>query len=249
MIMSLLRDMLSVLQKNYGTPVDIEYTININQSGDFTVNLLQCRPLFVWQSAAENSIPEITEEKIFFRNYNTFMGNSSKVRIDIVVYIDSNGYFNCQHNQKSAVAGIIGQINRYYKGRGLNLMLVSPGRIGTSSPELGIPVTFSDISNFKVLCEYEDIKIGFTPELSYGSHMFQDLVESEMFYVALLEGPNNVFRKDFWNGIMSELNNIVPSAIKFADIIKVINTADNYNLCLYADFKNKVVSCGDFTLE
>ena len=67
-------------------------------------------------------------------------------------------------------------------------MLLVPGRIGTSSPELGVHVCFADISNYTAICEVSNSSSGFSPELSYGSHLFQDLVESEIFYAALSEG-------------------------------------------------------------
>ena len=66
-------------------------------------------------------------------------------------------------------------------------MLISPGRIGTSSPELGVPVSFADICNFEGLCEVAYSGAGYAPELSYGSHMFQDLVEADIYYGALFE--------------------------------------------------------------
>ena len=65
------------------------------------------------------------------------------------------------------------------------MMLIVPGRIGTSSPELGVPTTFADISEFEVICEVEEKKAGYNPELSYGSHIFQDLVEAEILYTAV----------------------------------------------------------------
>ena len=65
------------------------------------------------------------------------------------------------------------------------MVLMVPGRIGTSSPELGVPTAFSDISEFDVICEMEEQGAGYNPELSYGSHFFQDLVEAEILYVAV----------------------------------------------------------------
>ena len=64
-------------------------------------------------------------------------------------------------------------------------MLLAPGRVGTSSPELGVPVAFGDISNFSETCEISDSRAGYMPELSYGSHMFQDLVEAQIRYHAI----------------------------------------------------------------
>ena len=76
-------------------------------------------------------------------------------------------------------------VNDFYKGSGKNLLLMTPGRVGTSSPELGVPVSFRSISNFSAVCEVSDSRAGYMPELSYGSHMFQDLVEAQILYGAV----------------------------------------------------------------
>ncbi len=248
-LMVLMKDILATLQEHYGTPVDIEYTINITPEGAFTVNLLQCRPLYIWQTAARQPIPQIKADQTLFRVHRSFMGNSAKLSVDVIVWIDSRGYFDYPYTKKSTIAGIIGQINRYYKNTGKKLMLVSPGRIGTSSPELGVSVSFSDISNFSVLCEYEDAEIGFTPELSYGSHFFQDLVEAEMFYIAVMNGKSNekgTFQKNFWAGKESVLSIILPSQENPFDIVRVYEADEGKPLELYADLKNGTVVCGYF---
>lgn len=67
-----------------------------------------------------------------------------------------------------------------------NLLLFVPGRIGTSSPELGVPVSFAAINHFCAICEMSDSEVGYMPELSYGSHMFPDLVEAEIFYTCVI---------------------------------------------------------------
>ena len=87
--------------------------------------------------------------------------------------------------KKHDAASAIGEINRYYRNSGKNLLLMTPGRIGTSSPELGVPVTFGDISGFSEIYEISDKRAGYMPELSYGSHMFQDLVEAQISYGAI----------------------------------------------------------------
>ena len=69
---------------------------------------------------------------------------------------------------------------------------MTPGRIGTSSPELGLPVRFADIGAFSGICEVSDSRAGYMPELSYGSHMFQDLVEADIFYNAVWEDNRRI---------------------------------------------------------
>ena len=71
-------------------------------------------------------------------------------------------------------------------------MLIVPGRVGTSSPELGVPTAFSDISAFEIICETEERRAGYNPELSYGSHIFQDLVEAEILYTAVFNDEKTI---------------------------------------------------------
>jgi hypothetical protein len=77
------------------------------------------------------------------------------------------------------------------------MMLIVPGRVGTTSPELGVPTAFADISAFEIICETEETKAGYNPELSYGSHIFQDLVEAEIMYTAVFNNARTIcFRPD-----------------------------------------------------
>ncbi len=244
-LMKMMKDILAMLQEQYGNPVDIEYTMNFRQDGEFTVNLLQCRPLYVWQKAFHRKLPQISRERTLFRVNRTFMGNNDMLPIDIVVMVDAERYHHYPYNKKSSLCRIIADINQYYKDSKKTLMLISPGRIGTSSPELGLPVTFSDISGFKLICEYADRKIGFVPELSYGSHMFQDIVETEMFYVAIMDSLQDdaeLFQKNLLERETSILSQIHQD-LDAAEIIKVYQTSEKA-LKLYADFEEKVVVCG-----
>ncbi len=83
-----------------------------------------------------------------------------------------------------------GEVNREIGEKGQTAILFAPGRLGTSSPELGVPAAFADIDHFKALCEIAESKYGYNPELSYGSHMFQDLVEMGILYIAVFEGAS-----------------------------------------------------------
>ncbi len=245
-LMKMMRDILAMLQERYGNPVDIEYTMNFRRDGEFTVNLLQCRPLYIWQKADGRKLPKLPEDQILFRVERTFMGNSAMLPIDIVVMIDAERYHHYPYHKKSSLCRVIAEINRYYQGSGKTMMLLCPGRIGTSSPELGLPVSFSDISNFKLICEYADKKIGFVPELSYGSHMFQDLVETEMFYVAIPDSQQNgmeLLNKGLLEGETSILN-LFHMDNEVSEIVKVYQANCRQALNLYADFEEKMVVCG-----
>ena len=184
-LMEKMKLILSILEAEYAHPVDIEYTINLSSDGEFSINLLQCRPLQVYEDAGKIDIPaDIPKEEVILETAGSSMGLSRKLSVDRIVYVDPVAYYNMPYADKAKVADVIRKVNWEYRGEGKQMILIVPGRVGTSSPELGVPAGFADISEFAVICEVEDRRAGYNPELSYGSHFFQDLVESGILYTA-----------------------------------------------------------------
>ena len=166
-LMKDMKKLLRTLQEEYGQAVDIEYAINFDSRGRYRLNLLQCRPLLTWQEKQAQKIPEnIKEENIFIHCEHTSMGTSQHLSLDLAVLVDPIAYYNMAYNDKYKVASLIGKINWKYRGQGKKMILFVPGRIGTSSPELGVPTTFSDISEFCAIFEISESKAGYNPELS-----------------------------------------------------------------------------------
>lgn len=172
----LMQRILHTLENVYNNSVDIEYTVNMDETGDFVVNLLQCRPLYSSQKEQQVNLSKIKWKNIFFDITDSSMGASVRRPVDVVIQVDPVLYYSHPYNKKYDVVSAIHKINLHYRKHDGNILLLSPGRIGTSSPELGVPVAFGDISNFSIICEVADNRTGYMPELSYGSHMFQDLV-------------------------------------------------------------------------
>ncbi|MBQ1290674.1 MAG: phosphoenolpyruvate synthase [Lachnospiraceae bacterium] len=182
------REMMQLIQSEYGQPVDIEFTVNQSQSGEYVINLLQCRPLQVFKDTGNVTVPaDLSAQKVLLESQSASMGLSRDVPLDLIVYVDPIAYYQMPYAEKSLVARVIGSINWKFRGQGKHMMLIVPGRVGTSSPELGVPTTFSDISEFEVICEVSESGAGYQPELSYGSHIFQDLVEADILYTAVFE--------------------------------------------------------------
>ena len=101
--------------------------------------------------------------------------------------------------EEKSVKAVLSAVNWKLRGQNKHMLLLTPGRICTSSPELGVPTDFSDISEFDTILELAERRAGYMPELSYGSHIFQDLVEAEIRYAAVFEGESTrVFREDFF---------------------------------------------------
>lgn len=219
----IMRNMLAVLSKVYDYPVDIEFTANFKRDNRFKINLLQCRPLQTRGLGKPVEIPRVDEKDCFFSVRGNFMGGNVRLPVDNVVYVDAKAYSGLSEQDKYAVARQIGLINAYLKGK--NSILIGPGRWGTTTPSLGVPVHFSEICNMSVICEVSSVEAGFMPELSYGSHFFQDLVEAGIFYVAVIEGQNDVvFNPDRILKNENLLETILPGSKIFSDVIYIAGT-------------------------
>ena len=167
------------------------------------------------------------------------MGLSKAIKLDYIVMVDPVAYYQMPYKEKPLIAKAISSINWHFRDSGKHLMLLVPGRIGTSSPELGVPTTFSDISGFDVICEMSESRTGYMPELSYGSHIFQDLVEADILYGAVFENAKTL---SFAPGMIQNLPNLLTGFYldgeAFTDIVGIYSVADK-NCYVYHDMKEE----------
>ena len=244
-LMDQMKRMLHCIQEEYDYPVDTEFTINISDNGDYSVDLLQCRPLQVQRSSGGTVIPEfIPEDNILLENMSSSMGLSKASELDIIVYVDPVNYYNMPYRDKPAVARLIGKINWHYRELNKHMMLIVPGRVGTTSPELGVPTSFADISAFEIICETEETKAGYNPELSYGSHIFQDLVEAEILYTAVFNNAKTIhFHPDKLQRCPDVISDF-DGAENLSDIVHVYDVS-GINCKVYNDIANEhlVITC------
>ena len=162
------------------------------------------------------------------------MGLSRKIQLDMILYVDPVKYYHLPYKEKTRIASLIGQINWQYRDQGKHMLLMVPGRIGTSSPELGVPTVFSDISGFEAVCEMAESRAGYNPELSYGSHIFQDLVEAQILYMAVFPGKKTLhFRPELLQQAPNVISEI-PGGAAYGDIICFADVRDR-NCELYHD--------------
>ncbi|MBN1816282.1 MAG: hypothetical protein JW828_02915 [Sedimentisphaerales bacterium] len=239
-----IRRLLSTLQRNYEYPVDVELTINFPRDGAPQINLLQCRPLQTRGLGSQVRIPAVPSENVVFKTQGGFMGGNISETIQQVIYVDPVGYVGLPIQDKHAIARLIGRLNRMIgEDRQPATLLMGPGRWGTTTPSLGIPVRFSEINRVSALCEMSYPEGNLMPELSYGSHFFQDLVETEIFYVALfLDKEGTVVKMDRLRQMRNNLETLAPEAQKYVPIVKVISTA-NPPLQIVADVLQQQMIC------
>ena len=224
--------------------MDIEFTVNYLEDR-LKLNLVQCRPLQTRgaDKMRQNAIPKnISENKLFIRMEGNFMGGSINQEIRRVIYIHPDKYSSLGHSDKYEVARIIGRINGRLD-KNLPALLLSPGRLGSSLPALGVPVSFSEINNFSVLGEVAFTSGELMPELSFGSHFFMDLVEADIFYIAVFPDSRHcIFNTTLLKGKANALGGLVPGAELFCDTIQVWNTQAEY-LKLKSDIISQELVC------
>ena len=243
-IMQQMKEILATIQEAYQYPVDTEFTINLSENGDYVINILQCRPLQVFRDSEETSMPEhVAPDSVLFECRNSAMGLSRTDRIDLVVYVDPVSYYNMPYRDKYRIARAIGTVNWTMRGKDRKMLLMVPGRIGTTSPELGVPTAFADISEFAAICEVSNSKAGYNPELSYGSHFFQDLVESGILYNAIFENEKTIaYRPELLAGCDDIFREIVKDGDGLEGIVHVYD-ASALGLTLINDMKAEHILC------
>ena len=243
-IMRQMRDILQTIRDEYQYPVDTEFTINLSQNGDYVINILQCRPLQVFQDQEETKMPEnVDPGSIVFECRHSAMGLSRTTRLDTVVYVDPVKYYRMPYRDKPLVAQAVSSVNGKMRGKGKAMLLMAPGRIGTSSPELGVPTAFCDISEFTAICEIANSEAGYNPELSYGSHFFQDLVEAKILYNAIFENEKTLaFHPERLAECPDAFDALVEDGAGLEKIVKVYDVSKS-GLFLCNDLKTEHILC------
>ena len=214
-----MRSLLRVLREKIGGPVDIEFA---HDGRDFY--LLQCRPQSSGDEAAGATIPrDVPPERVVFwaRRY---VSNGRVPDITHIVYVDPQEYGKLESlADLHDVGRAVGRVNKLLPKR--HFALIGPGRWGSRGDvKLGVGVTYSDISNTALLMEVGEQRGGLKPELSFGTHFFQDLVESAIRYLPIYpDEPGAVFNREFLMGAPNQFAALVPELGHLADAVRVID--------------------------
>jgi hypothetical protein len=237
--------MLKRLEEIYDYPVDIEFTANFNAEGKIQINLLQCRPFQTKGHHSRVEIPDkINKSKILLRQEGNFMGGSVYENISRIIYIDPQGYVKLPLSEKYNIARLVGKINKTINNRDeMPTILFGPGRWGTTTPAMGVPVTFSEINNIAAIAEIAYQEGSLIPDLSFGTHFFQDMVEMNIFYMAIYPEQEKVIFNTAWMQSMSNiLEELVPEDRQYADVVRVIDVRER-KLKLLSDIVAQKMIC------
>ncbi len=223
--LSLLRAVLDELQEQLEHPIDIEFACD---GEDFY--LLQCRSQSYGSDIIPADIPvDIPEEKIIF-TANRYVTNGTISNINHIVYVDPDAYSQISSREEMLDVGrAIGRINSILTKR--NFILMGPGRWGSRGDiKLGVNVTYSDINNTAALIEIAQKQGDYIPDLSFGTHFFQDLVESAIRYLPLYPDDQDIlFNHQYLRESKNIYKELVPDFPHLENIIHVIDVKSTSN--------------------
>jgi hypothetical protein len=244
-----MRDMLKTLHEAYNYPVDIEFTANLAADGSYKINVVQCRPFQVRGSARHIEVPaEIDEEHRVLETRGPVIGQSRIDTVEQLIYVVPREYGQLPVNERYAIARLIGRLNQENSNDGRALtMLLGPGRWGTTTPSLGVPVSFAEINTVSILCEIVAMREDLVPDVSLGTHFFSEMVEMDIVYLALFpDKEGNRLNRSFLEGAENQLTRILPDATPYEHIVRVIDpvaSTGGAQVKLYADALKQQVLC------
>jgi hypothetical protein len=222
----LMRTALMRLEEAYGLPVDIEFALDILPNyphPNYKLHIFQCRPLSQQDDGAPVQIPDdIAEKDVLFSASNlTPDGKCEGIRY--AIFVDPEVYHHIgDQTTKLEIGRAIGRLNKQLEPK--SFILIGPGRWGSANLDLGVRVGYADIYNTGVLVEMAVAGEDGLPELSYGTHFFQDLVEAKIYALPLhLDADSGFFDWDFFRQSPNLLAEISPQDSDLASYLRVID--------------------------
>jgi hypothetical protein len=184
---------------------------------------------------------DIHRDRILFTNRRGVTNGLIK-DVEYVVYVNPRAYDRITGTEEKVEIGrVVGDINRFLKGK--RYALFGPGRWGSGNINLGVRAGYEDINNTLTLGEIAFEANGSTPEVSYGTHFFNDLVEAEIVPIAIYPDQKGTFiDEDF----LLEANNLLPSDLpdhahhaSVVHLIHIPTSTEGQLLHIYQDGKKQ----------
>ncbi len=214
----LAKKILSLIEAAYGRPVDIEFAWDENK-----FYLLQCRSLSTRKELDRVEVPEnVPAERMLFTTRGG-LSNCLVEDLEYIVYVNPRAYDQLgTFQEKMEIAGVVNLLNRLLGEKRFALM--GPGRWGSNDINLGVKVTYANINKARLLVEVAFAKEGYRPEVSYGTHFFQDLVEADIVIAPLFpDDPGVAFNESFLLNSENVLGKLAPDAASCEGVVRVIH--------------------------
>jgi hypothetical protein len=219
------RQLLNILEDTYHSPVDTEFTLRIsnpnNLKPEVNICLLQCRPQSHFKESKVHLPTSLNPADVVFST-TRLVPEGYVENITHVIYISPEGYFSlCTPPERVHIGHLVSKLNAKLEGK--TFITIGPGRWGTINSDLGVPIKYGDIYNTRALVEISGKGIGGAPEPSFGTHFFQDLVEANIYPLAVyLDDKEAQFNHAFFYDTPNQLEKLLPGAIECREAIRLI---------------------------
>ncbi len=222
-----MQEVLRILREAMGTPVDLEFA----HDGEH-LYLLQCRPQVQMDDLGQVHMPARIPHGRKLFSASKYVTNGHVEGIRHIVYVDPEGYRNLpSRTDLLDVAEAVSRLNNTLARR--SFILMGPGRWGSRGDlTLGVGITYSGINNAAMLIEIARKKGNYVPDLSFGTHFFQDLVEAKIRYLALYpDEEGNLFNEEFFLNSPSCLLELLPEFARLEKVVRVIDLERDHPGC------------------
>lgn len=229
----LMKRILHKLEAAYGRPVDVEFAWDHEK-----LYILQCRSLAVTEELERVDLPvNISDDRIVFTN-GRVVSNRIIKNLEYIVYVDPKAYGQvATFENKVAIGRVVSRLNQLLEDKRYGLF--GPGRWGSNDIKLGVRVGYEDINRTLVLAEIAFEEDGATPEVSSGTHFFNDLVEAKIVPIALFpDQPETIFKESFFRDSQNRLLSFSSDFAPYESVVRVIHVpeaADGRFLQIYQD--------------
>jgi hypothetical protein len=223
---ALLSRILRLLEKHFHNSVDIEFALYVPNPREIKpsvqIALLQCRPQSYLKSTQPVHIPDdIPVENIVFST--TYMVPQGYLRdIRYILFVKPEKYLGLATSaRRGQLNQVIARLNNQLEEK--SFICVGPGRWGSTNLDLGVYVSYADIHNAAALVEVSGEEIGTAPEASLGTHFFQDLMEAQIYPLALSLNDKNVrFNREFFYNSPNSIERFLTIDADMAECINLI---------------------------
>ncbi len=186
---TILKELLRISRAALAMDVEMEFAVNLvpPEVGSHEFAIVQCRPLATsGEHAAVDLKDEDRERAVCWTEQ--CLGTGKTTDVADVVYVNPERWDNTRTVE---IAREVGEINARMEKENRHFILIGMGRWGTADHFLGIPVTWNEISQSRVMVEVGTSQYQVEP--SQGSHFFHNITSFHIGYLTIQEGRYNSF--------------------------------------------------------
>ncbi|TGE37722.1 response regulator [Desulfosporosinus fructosivorans] len=216
---NIIKDLFVLGKDAFSSEIEIEFAVNIpvGREKEIEFYFLQVRPLVSGRELKDVKVDGYSNSETVCKSRHT-IGNGIFERIHDVIFVDPD-HFDMSKSRK--IAQEIGELNQLLFNEERNYLLFGFGRLGSSDPWLGIPLTWSQMSQAKVVIEADRDNLQVEPSL--GSHFHHNLVSLRMGYFHIKKESDSEFIDWAWlkkAPVFKQTEYV--KLVRFEDPIKVI---------------------------